>query len=374
MWTGSSTPTSESRSWGHGDDVRAVVIREFGGPEVLRLEDVPDPTPGPRDVVVRVGAVSVNRVLDVAVRAGEQRQRGIELPLIPGVDPSGTIVAVGTEVTDRVPGDRVAVLHRIACGGCESCRAGHHDGCSNRRMVGIHRDGGDAEFIAVPADSTLRIPDELSFAAATVISRHAPTAYKLLVHMADVQPGEWVLIMGASGNLGSLGVQIAKMRGARVIAAAGSAERAEVGRDLGADAVIDYSTDELCEAVMAITDGRGVNVVYDNIANPRTLPRAVMSMARNGRLVTAGAHGGPMVTLDFRTIYDRQLSIMGGVGARLEDYAWCFDAAASGRLRACIGRILPLGEVAYAHRLTAESPQIGKIILDPSLTPAVAPR
>lgn len=353
--------------------MKAVVIREFGGPDVLRLEDVPDPTPDHGEVVVEVHAVSVNRVLDVAVRRGEQQHRGVELPLIPGVDPTGVVVAVGNGVTDRAVGDRVAVLHRISCGVCGQCAAGNRDECADRRMVGIHRAGGDAEFITVPAESTHPIPTELPFDVATVISRHAPTAYKLLVHMADVQPGEWVLVMGAAGNLGSLGVQIARMRGARVIAAAGSADRARVGHDLGADAIVDYSMADLTDAVMAITHGKGVDVVYDNIANPATLPKAVNAMARHGRLVTAGAHGGPLVTLDFRTIYDRQLTIRGGVGARLADYAPCFDAAARGQLTARIGRVLPLREVAEAHRLTEEAPDVGKIILDPSLEDHHAP-
>lgn len=356
-----------NRSWVRGDDVKAVVIREFGGPEVLRLEDLPDPTPGPDEVVVEVHAVSVNRVLDVAMRNGEQQHRGVTLPLIPGVDPSGVVVAVGDGVTDRSVGDRVAVLHRIMCGTCGACTAGNRDACSNGRMVGLHRDGGDAEFIVIPTTSTHPIPHDLAFPDATVISRHAPTAYKLLVHMADVQPDEWVLIMGAAGNLGSLGVQIAKMQGAQVVAAAGSAERANVGLEMGADAIVDYSTSDLKDEVMAITSGRGVNVVYDNIANPNVLPKAIDAMARHGRLVTAGAHGGPLVTVDFRTVYDRQLTIMGGVGARLADYAPCFEAAAQGQLNAHIGRIMPLSEVAEAHRLTEESPGVGKIILDPTL-------
>ena len=316
---------------------------------------------------MEVHAVSVNRVLDVALRNGEQQHRGVRLPHIPGVDPSGVVVSVGQGVTDRRVGHRVAVLHRIACGACERCLAGNRDACGNIGMVGINRDGGNAEYIAIPAESTHRIPAELPFPAATVISRHAPTAYKLLVHMADVQAGEWVLIMGAGGNLGSLGIQIAKMRGARVIGAAGSADRARVGQELGADAVVNYAESDLTDAVMEITKGQGANVVYDNISNPATLPKAVEAMARHGRLVTAGAHGGPHVTLNFRTIYSRQLTIMGGVGARLEDYGPCFEAAARGQLKARIGRIMPLSEVAEAHRLTQEALDEGKIILDPTL-------
>ncbi len=347
--------------------MKAIVIHEYGGPEVLRHEDVPDPVAGPGDVVVEVHAVSVNRVLDVAVRQGRQSQRGITLPLIPGVDPSGVVAAIGDDVTDVALGDRVTVLSHAVSGGAGMDSEAARNAAGQVEMVGIHRPGGAAERVKVPRDHVFAVPDGVSFAAATVISRHGPTAYNLLVNMARVAAGEWVLIMGAAGNLGTLGVQIAKSLGATVIAAAGSADRVRVAIDLGADHGIDYRDRDLTDEVMRITDGRGVDVVYDNIADPETCPKAIASLAQRGRMVTAGAHGGPLVTVNFYQIYHNQLTIMGNPGSRIEDLGPCLDEAAAGRLRARIERILPLSQAVEAHRLVESSPGSGKIILDPML-------
>ena len=190
--------------------MKAIVIHEYGAPEVLRYEDVADPVAGPGDVVVEVHAVSVNRVLDVAVRRGGQSQRGITLPLIPGVDPSGVVAAIGDGVTGVALGDRVAVLSHTVRGGAGIDSEARRNAAGQAEMVGIHRPGGAAEQIKVPSDHVFAVPRGVSFAAATVISRHGPTAYNLLVNMARVAAGEWVLIMGAAGNLGTLGVQSSK--------------------------------------------------------------------------------------------------------------------------------------------------------------------
>jgi NADPH:quinone reductase len=347
--------------------MKAIVIHEYGGPEVLTYQDVPDPVVGEGEVVVRVHAVSVNRTLDIAVRAGRQKQRGITLPITPGVDPSGVVTSVGGGVNDRKVGDRVAVLSHAF-----SSTPGQHAGRPRNaqgqdEMIGIHRPGGAAELVSTPASHTFQIPDNVPFADATVISRHGPTAYHLLVHMADLQPGEWVLIMGASGNLGTLGIQLAKTLGANVIAVAGSDDRVQIGMDLGADHGINYRTHDLTEEARRLTGGKGVNVVYDNIANPETLPKAIAGLAQRGRLVTAGAHGGPIVPVDFYIVYHNLLKIMGNPGSQMADLAPCFEAAAAGGLRARVERIMKLSEAAEAHRLVEESPGMGKIILDPTL-------
>lgn len=347
--------------------MKAIFIHEYGGPDVLTYQDAPDPVAGPREVVVRVHAVSVNRTLDIAVRAGRQQQRGVTLPLIPGVDPSGVVVSVGDGVADRKIGDRVAVLSHAF-----SSVPGDHAGRPRNargqdEMIGIHRPGGAAELVKTPASHSFPIPDGVPFADATVISRHGPTAYNLLVHMADLRPGEWVLIMGASGNLGTLGIQIAKTLGANVIAVAGSDERVRIGLDLGADHGINYRTHDLTEEAKRLTGGKGVDVVFDNIANPETLPKAIASLAQRGRLVTAGAHGGPIVPVDFYLVYHNLLKIMGSPGSRMADLAPCFEAAAAGGLRARIERVMKLSEAAEAHRLVEGSPGMGKIILDPTL-------
>lgn len=348
--------------------MKAIVIHEYGGPDVLRYEDVPDPTPGPAEIVVKVHAVSIQRLLDVDMRKGHQTQRGIKLPLVPGVDPSGVVAAVGSKVPGFKVGDRVAISHHVACGTCDACRADDPAHCARHRMLGIHRWGGDADYVCVPYPSAFPIPDGLSFVDATVISRHAATAYNLLVHIGGLKKGETVIIMGASGNLGSIGIQIAKnMIGARVIAVAGSPARAQVGLSLGADFAIDHATQDIAAEVMRVTGGQGADLLYDNIANPTTLPKAMLGLRKGGRLVTAGAHGGPVVPVNFFHVYDRGLTIKGSSGFRKEDYAPCFAAAAEGKIKARHERIMPLSRAADAHRLIESDPGTGKIILDPTL-------
>ena len=172
----------------------------------------------------------------------------------------------------------------------------------------MHAWGGYAEYVRAMADRTAIVPDGLDFATATVVSRHAPTAFTLLRDHAKLQPGEWVLVMGAAGGLGSAGVQVAKYLGAKVIAAAGAAERVKVGLDLGADAGVNYRAQDLTIEAMRITEGKGVNVVFENIGDPDLFPKAFAAMARRGRLVTAGGHGGGIVPLDVNRLYQNHIT------------------------------------------------------------------
>src|SRR5690348_1835498 len=214
----------------------------------------------------------------------------------------------------------------------------------------------------------IAIPQALAFHQAAVIMRHAPTAGNLMCNMARLQSHETVLVMGAGGNLGTVGIQIAKNAvGATVIATAGSDDRVQLGLDLGADVGINYNTQDLHAAVMEVTKGRGVDVLYDNIANPKVLPRAFKAIGRNGRMVTAGAHGGPEVAIDFHHLYDRRITIIGMPGHRAEDCPTCFAVAAEGKIKAQIEHILPLSRAADAHRMVESSEAQGKIVLDPTL-------
>ena len=331
--------------------MKAMIYREFGPPEVMHYEDLPDPVPGPGEIALRVHACSVNRVLDVAVRAGKQPQRNVQLPHVGGVDPTGVVVAVGEGVTDRKTGDHVAVFQ----------------GLGYRKMFGIHCWGGYAEMTKVPATATCVIPKGVSFADACVLARHAPVAQNLMVRLGKLQPGEWVLVMGASGNLGSIGIQMAKNLGAKVIACAGSDDRARIGTELGADNAINYKKADLTKEIMRITDGHGVDMVYDNIANPETTSKAIDAMAEHGRLVTAGAHGGPIVPVNFFYLYDRELTFIGSPRSRHEDAMPALEAAAAGKMRVLVERVMPLAQAVAAHRLVESSPATGKIILDPTL-------
>ncbi len=345
--------------------MKAIVIREFGPPDVLRYEDLPDPQPQRGEIRIVVHAATVNRVLDVAVRRGAQAQRGVELPLIPGVDCAGVIDAVGPGVTRWKVGDRVCAAGRMPL---DPCAEDGNDATGRSGMMGIKRPGGFAEKVCVPASVAFGLPDALGFHEAAVVMRHCPTAWNLLVNIAELKAGEWVLIMGASGNLGSVGIQIAKhVIGARVIAVAGSRVRADAGLELGADHAIDYGTQDLRAEVMRITDGKGVNVLYDNIANPDVLPEAFRALGEKGRLVTAGAHGGPNVMIDFFHLYDKKITIKGMPGARDADRPKCFAAAAEGKIKVRIAHVMALSQAPEAHRMMEADAGMGKIVLDPTM-------
>jgi NADPH:quinone reductase len=345
--------------------MKAIVVHEFGPPDVLSYEDVVDPEPAPGEARVLVHAATVNRVLDVAVRRGEQKQRGAKPPFIPGVDCAGIVDLVGTGVTQVKPGDRVAAAGTMPL---RPVVAGETEKDVPIGMMGIKRQGGFAQKVCVPASSLVRVPEGLSFHEAAVVMRHCPTAWNLICNVAKLQASEWILVMGAGGNLGSVGIQIAKhVVGAKVIAAAGSQARAQAGLELGADYAIDYSSQDLLAEAKSITDGRGVDVLYDNIANPAVLPAAFHALGRNGRLVTAGAHAGPNVLIDFFHLYDNRITIRGMPGFEPADRSKCFEAAAAGKISVRIAHVLPLSRAVDAHRMMEADPGMGKIVLDPTL-------
>lgn len=346
--------------------MRAAVIREFGGPEVLQVEEVADPELIAGEVVVRVEAVTVNRSLDLLVRR-DGTSRGVRLPHVPGVDPVGTVAAIGDGVEGFVLGERVAVIPNIRCGVCSFCASGEESRCSDSRHIGVHRWGGYAELVAAPAKNLVRVPQGIPPVDAAVILRHAPTAMNLLSNLARVEAGETVLVMGATGGLGAAGVQVAKLLGATVIAGAGADDRVALALRSGADHGVNYRTQDLAEEVERLTDGRGVDAVFENISDPTTWPRAFASIAYGGRMVTAGAHGGGKVELDVRRLYGRRITLIGGAGSSRTDIARTLEAAVAGRIRAVVDRVLPLSAAAEAHALFEDGASLqGKVVLDPT--------
>jgi NADPH:quinone reductase len=335
--------------------MKAIVIREFGPPEVMRLEEVPTPVPEAGEVLIKVHAVSVNRTLDLVLRAGAYSVP-IKLPHVLGVDPSGVVAAVGAGVTTRKVGDRVVTLQFVRQATPSSFPV----------ILGLHVWGGYAEYVKVPAACTHPIPDGVDFPVATVVARHAPVGFSMLRDNAGLQAGQWVLVMGASGGLGGAGIQAAKYLGAKVIAAAGADERVKAAVSLGADAGINYRSHDLTEEVMRITEKRGVDVVFENIGDPDLFPKAFASLVRGGRLITAGGHGGGTVPLDVKRLYLNANTIIGTFGRITPaDVEQGLRAAAEGRYRVLIDRVLPLAEAAKAHRLVEARSGIGKVILQP---------
>jgi NADPH2:quinone reductase len=334
--------------------VKAIILNEFGPPSVLHLAEVPTPEPGPGEVLIQVRAVSVNRTLDLVVRAGTYARQPA-LPHVLGVDPAGIITAVGPNVTGRKVGDRVVTRPVV---GLDS--RGHH------QLLGVSVWGGYAEYVKVPANVTHLIPDALDFATAVVVARHAPLAFAQLRDRAKVVAGEWVLVMGAAGGLGSAAVQVAKHLGAKVIAGAGGDDRVAAAVALGADAGVNYRTQDLTAEVMRITQGAGVNVVIENIGDPDLFAKAFATIALRGRLITAGGHGGGTVPLNVKHLYLNQITIIGAPSDTGIDVEMSLRIAAEGRLKVMVDQVLPLSHAARAHELVDSRAGLGKVLLDPT--------
>jgi NADPH:quinone reductase len=233
-------------------------------------------------------------------------------------------------------------------------------------MLGVQCWGGYAEYVKIPAVNCVPLPEGLAFAHATVIARHFPLAFGEC-RLADLKSGDWALVMGAAGGLGSCLVQVAKSLGARTIAAAGTDGRVEIAMSLGADVGVNYRRQDLPREVIWITGGRGADVVFENIGDPALWAGAFNSLAPGGRLVTVGAHGGGFVTLDVKRLYQQRLRVISGLGAeRREDLERSFQLARTGLFRVLVDRVLPLREAGAAHRLVETNEPLGKVILDPT--------
>jgi len=333
--------------------MKAIVIRQFGDPSVLNLEDVSQPALEAGEIAIKVRAVTVNQTLDVALRAGKYARRP-PLPHVPGSDGAGEVAAVASDVTSLKVGDRV-VCHPIV--GRQPNGA--------LKLLGVDTWGTYADFVKVPASTVQIIPDTLDFITAAVVGRHGPLAFTQLRDRAQLKPGEWVLVMGAAGGLGSTLVQAAKYLGARVIAAAGSDERVAAAVQLGADEGINYRSQDLTAEARRITNGAGVNVVLDNIGDPVTFPKALASLAFQGRLVTAGGHGGGNVPLDVKYLYLNVITIVGNPIDTADNFKLALKLAAEGKLKVLIDKVLPLKEARRAHEIVEERSGIGKVVLTP---------
>jgi NADPH:quinone reductase-like Zn-dependent oxidoreductase len=356
--------------------VKALIIEEFGGPEVLRYKDWPAPEPAPDEVLIAVRAVTVGRTLDVEVRRRGADFR-VELPRVLGSDPVGVVVAVGAEVSGFAVGDRVASTSTLFCGTCAMCRAGREHACEHHQALGVHRDGGAAELVAIPERSVVRIPNHVGFEEAAAMAVNYPMAWNLLVEAGRLEAGQDVLVMAAAGGLGIAGVLIAKALGARVIAAAGAEWKLERLRaEFGVEATVDYSRPDWPERARSATrDGRGADVVFENISSPELFPGAMAALRDYGRLVTCGAHGGGVVEVDMRVLYRRHLSILGERGASAAMTREVWRLVGERRIEPPpIAATFHLSEAARAHEAAAGRDLFGRVVLvvDPPLDPAEA--
>jgi len=340
--------------------MKAVLFRAHGGPDKLSYEDLPTPTIGPEDVLVRVKACSLNH-LDIWIRQGNPAYP-MPLPHVTGSDVAGVVEQVGNRVEGVVVGQRVFVSPGISCWKCEQCLAGRDNMCRSYSLLGAMTHGGYAEYVKVPFRNVLPIPENLSFEQAAAFPLVSVTASHMLFALAGLQHGETVLIMGAGGGVGSMAVQMAKLTGARVIATVGADDKIPKAVILGADAVIHHGREKVSERVKLLTEGRGVDVVIEHIG-PEVWDTCLRSLAKGGRLITCGATTGGDVKLNLRYVFSRQLTIKGSYMGTRAELVKEAELMGQGRLISVIDRTFPLQEARAAQELMLNRKFFGKIVL-----------
>lgn len=340
----------------------AVRIHEHGNPHVLRLENVPDPTPGPDEVLVQVRACALNH-LDLWNRSGRPRP-AVALPRILGSDIAGVVVSVGQLVEHVKPGDEVIVNPGTSCGRCRHCLSGNDNMCPDYSIIGMGRDGGYAQLVAVPGVNIIPKPANLDFAEAAAVPLVFLTAWHMLKTRARLQKAETVLVWGAGSGVGSAAIQIAKLLGATVIAATGGEKKVKRAKALGADEVIDYSSENVLAQVRSLTNDRGVDVVFEHVGRA-TWEASIKSLTPGGRLVTCGNTTGWEAQTDLRYVFARQLTILGSYMGSKAELLELLPWIESGQLRPVVHTVLPLEEAPQAHELLEAGQQFGKVVLEP---------
>ncbi len=342
--------------------MKAILLHEHGGPEVLTYGDFDTPTPGYGEVQVELKATALNR-LDIWVRNGWP---GIKLayPHIPGADGAGIVSAIGEGVTSLSVGDRVVINGTMSCGACDDCLAGHDNLCRRGSVLGEHLRGTYAEFIVLPERNLLKMPEPISFEEAAAASLVFLTAWHSLITKGGLKPGESVLILGAGGGVNTASIQIAKLAGAEVYVVGSTDEKLAKAQKLGADRLINRNKEDWGKAVFVLSEKRGVDVIVDNIGQT-TWPTSLRALARGGRMLVVGNTSGYDIQIDSRFIFGKHLKVIGSTMSPQADFRRVMELVFSGKLKAVIDRVMPLQEAPAAHRLLETGDIFGKIVLTP---------
>jgi 2-desacetyl-2-hydroxyethyl bacteriochlorophyllide A dehydrogenase len=340
--------------------MKAVLFRAHGGPDKLSYEDLPTPTIGPEDVLVRVKACALNH-LDIWVRQGNPAYP-MPLPHVSGSDVAGIVEQVGPHVDGVTVGQRVLLSPGISCWRCDACLAGRDNFCRSYGLLGAMVHGGYAEYVKAPVRNVLPIPENLSFEQAAAFPLVSVTASHMLFALAGLQHGETVLIMGAGSGVGVMAIQMAKLAGARVITTVGSDDKIPKAVILGADAVINHAREKVSERVKLLTEGRGVDVAIEHIG-PEVWDSCLESLAKGGRLITCGATTGGDVKLNLRYVFSRQLTIKGSYMGTHAELVKVAELMGQGRLISVIDHTFPLQAARAAQELMISRKFFGKIVL-----------
>lgn len=338
----------------------AFRLHAQGVSAIHRLEEIPDPHPGPGEVAVRVRACGLNR-LDLWAELGELPVAS-PLPLIQGCEIAGEVARPGPGTEGWSIGDRVAIQSNLFCGGCDGCRSGQESLCLHSRLLGVQCDGGLAERVVVPASALVRLPANVSFTDAAAVTLAASTAMHMLTDRATVNPGQWVLVMGAGSGVGSAAIQIARSCGARVITTGSTAEKRALGIALGAEHAVDSSDPAWPAQVRRLSGKRGVDLVVEHVGG-EVLLQAFHCLARGGTVVTCGATAGKIVPFDLWPFFVKQQRLVGSYGRNRADMVRTLDFVANGKLRPVIDRIHPLAEASEAFQALRERRVLGKVVV-----------
>lgn len=344
------------------DSMRCAWIAEHGDLEAIQLVERPRPVPGPNEALVELRASGLNH-LDLWVRRGVEGHK-FPLPMVPGCDGAGLVVDYGPGSQPFPIGSEVILSPGTSCGYCEACLSGRDPLCRQYGILGETRDGTCAEFIVVPIANLVQKPPGVSFEEAGCYALAALTSWTMLVERARIQAGETVLILAGGSGVGSLGIQIARLHGCRVIATAGSDDKCRRLIELGADETIQHRDEDIAARVKHLTGRRGVDVVFEHVGL-ETWQASLRSVAWGGRIVTCGATTGAKVESDLRAIFFKNLSILGSTMGSKGSMPRLVEFLGNGTLRAPVAHTLPLSRVADAHRELEERRVFGKVVLVP---------
>lgn len=340
--------------------MRAIYLQSHGQPDSVIIGERPESIPGPGQVRIRIEAAAFNHV-DLYMRDSGQ---GIthDLPLILGVDGAGTVDAIGAGVTRWRPGDRVVIYPAQSCGHCEFCRRGEQMLCLRCKIIGEHIPGTFAESVCVAAETLFALPDTVSFETAAALPTAYLTAWRMVMTQARIRPTETVLIHGIGGGVALAAMQWVKLAGARAIVTSSRADKLRRAQALGADSGIDYHHQDVVQAVMEATAGRGVDVVIDDVG-AATWPASLRAVRRGGRIVTCGATSGPHPKADLQRVFIRQLQITGSTLGTQDEFRSVLLAAAQGPLAPVIERVYPFAQALDALDHLNRAGQFGKLVL-----------
>ena len=342
--------------------MKALYFDKHGELDVVKYGDVPDPEPGPGEVLIRVRACALN-FLDVWVRRGWPGLK-LEMPHWCGADVAGEIAELGENVSDWQVGQRVVVDPGVNLVEDEYTRRGEDSVSPGYHILGEHRRGGAAEYLTVPASNLAVIPDNIDYPEAAAPLLVGLTAWRMLMHQAGLRAGESVLVVGAGGGVNSMAIQIARLAGATVYVVASNPEKSERARELGADVVLDRSQVDWGKEIFKLTSRRGVDVVVDNVGKA-TITKSMQAVARGGRIVIVGNTSGPQAEIDIRFIFGKQISLIGSTMGSHQDFRDILDLLWAGKIKPVIHRIMPLSEGCDAYKMMEAGEHFGKILLAP---------